>query len=155
MNPQREHFPAPPPRSPKRVDTLSCCLDHRHKQQSGSVPPTRRRREATLSSTGVNSNIQAPSRGAISIATPARPLSPVATPEWKRVQPLSRRLVPGSFGRCPAHTAPDRFGPSRWWSVCGKGVPRLRFGLCPAGPGHQALALEPHPQGLAPGGGPQ
>ncbi|KAK0145893.1 hypothetical protein N1851_015177 [Merluccius polli] len=57
-------------------------------------PPTRRRREATLSSTGVNSNILAPSRGAISIATPARRLSPVATPEWKRVQPLSRRLVP-------------------------------------------------------------
>ncbi|KAK0137965.1 hypothetical protein N1851_025840 [Merluccius polli] len=56
-------------------------------------PPTRRRREATLSSTGVNSNILAPSRGAI-IATPARRLSPVATPEWKRVQPLSRRLVP-------------------------------------------------------------
>ncbi|KAK0132160.1 hypothetical protein N1851_033046 [Merluccius polli] len=57
-------------------------------------PPTRRRREATLSSTGVNSNTLAPSRGAISIATPARRLSPVATPEWKRVQPLSRRLVP-------------------------------------------------------------
>ncbi|KAK0154873.1 putative uncharacterized transposon-derived protein F52C9.6 [Merluccius polli] len=57
-------------------------------------PPTRRRREATFSSTGVNSNILAPSRGAISIATPARRLSPVATPEWKRVQPLSRRLVP-------------------------------------------------------------
>ena len=76
------------------MDTLNCCLDHRHKQQSGPVPPTRRRREATLSSTGVNSNIQAPSRGAISIATPARRLSPVATPEWKRVQPLSRRLVP-------------------------------------------------------------
>ncbi|KAK0151079.1 hypothetical protein N1851_007770 [Merluccius polli] len=57
-------------------------------------PPTRRRREAILSSTGVNSNILAPSRGAISIATPARRLSPVATPEWKRVQPLSRRLVP-------------------------------------------------------------
>ncbi|KAK0137955.1 hypothetical protein N1851_025831 [Merluccius polli] len=57
-------------------------------------PPTRRRREATLSSTGVNSNILAPSRGAISIATPARRLSPVATPEWKRVQLLSRRLVP-------------------------------------------------------------
>ncbi|KAK0148965.1 hypothetical protein N1851_010649 [Merluccius polli] len=32
--------------------------------------------------------------GAISIATPAWRLSPVATPEWKRVQPLSRRLVP-------------------------------------------------------------
>ncbi|KAK0155241.1 hypothetical protein N1851_002432 [Merluccius polli] len=57
-------------------------------------PPTQRRREATLSSTGVNSNIQAPSQGAVSIATPARHLSPVATPEWKRVQPLSRRLVP-------------------------------------------------------------
>ncbi|KAK0147744.1 hypothetical protein N1851_012564 [Merluccius polli] len=57
-------------------------------------PPTQRRREATLSSTGVNSNIQAPSQGAVSIATPARRLSPVATPEWKRVQPLSRRLVP-------------------------------------------------------------
>ncbi|KAK0140496.1 hypothetical protein N1851_022532 [Merluccius polli] len=57
-------------------------------------PPTRRRREATLSFTGVNSNILAPSRGAISIATPARRLSPVATPEWKRVQPLSRSLVP-------------------------------------------------------------
>ncbi|KAK0139215.1 hypothetical protein N1851_024142 [Merluccius polli] len=57
-------------------------------------PPTQRRREATLSSTGVNSNIQAPSQGAVSIATPARRLSPVAIPEWKRVQPLSRRLVP-------------------------------------------------------------
>ena len=39
VNPHREHLPAPPPRSPKMVDTLSCCLDHRHKQQSGSIPP--------------------------------------------------------------------------------------------------------------------
>uniref|UniRef100_A0A3Q1CWI0 Uncharacterized protein n=1 Tax=Amphiprion ocellaris TaxID=80972 RepID=A0A3Q1CWI0_AMPOC len=30
----------------------------------------------------------------MSIDTPARRLSPLATPEWKRVQPLSRGLVP-------------------------------------------------------------
>ncbi|XP_061841661.1 dnaJ homolog subfamily C member 11 isoform X2 [Nerophis lumbriciformis] len=38
--------------------------------------------------------MQALSRGATRIATPARRLSLLATPEWKRVQPLSRELVP-------------------------------------------------------------
>ncbi|KAK0135519.1 hypothetical protein N1851_028623 [Merluccius polli] len=75
-------------------------------------PPTRRRREATLSSTGVNSNIQAPSRGAISIATPARRLSPVATPEWKRVQLLSRRLVPEPLLCVEPRIGPPRSPPS-------------------------------------------
>ncbi|KAL6464293.1 hypothetical protein MHYP_G00266100 [Metynnis hypsauchen] len=56
--------------------------------------PTRRRREATLSSTGENPNIQAPSRGAMRKPTPARRLSPWATPEKNKVQPLSRRLDP-------------------------------------------------------------
>ncbi|XP_074535606.1 trace amine-associated receptor 4-like [Halichoeres trimaculatus] len=45
------------------------------------LPP----RKATLSSTRVNSNVQALSRGARNIATPARLLLPSATPEWKRV----------------------------------------------------------------------
>ena len=59
------------------MDTLNCCLDHMHRQKSESVPvrpPTRRWREATLSSTGVNPNIQAPSRGAISIEESPTPL---------------------------------------------------------------------------------
>ena len=48
----------------------------------------------TLLSTGVNPNVQAHSWGAISMPTPALRLSLWATPEWKRVQPLSRELVP-------------------------------------------------------------
>ena len=47
-------------------------------------------------STGVNPNVQTHSWGAISMPTPALRLSPRATPEWKRVQPLSRGLVPES-----------------------------------------------------------
>ncbi|KAK0156272.1 hypothetical protein N1851_000419 [Merluccius polli] len=57
-------------------------------------PTTLRRREATLSSTGVNSNTAALSRGFMSIPTPARRLTPWATPEKNRVQPLSRSTVP-------------------------------------------------------------
>ncbi|KAK0140992.1 hypothetical protein N1851_022012 [Merluccius polli] len=110
----------------------------------------------------------------------------VATPEWKRVQPLSRRLVPEpllcvevrptissrnfSTSRTSSGTFPTRevtFHVPRA-SFCsqgsdrqagGKGFPRLRFGLCPAGPhgnrpGHQALAPEPHPQAWLQGGAP-
>ena len=57
--------------------------------------PPRRQSEATLSLTGVNSNVQAPSRGggATTIVTPACLLSLLATPEWKTVQPLSERFV--------------------------------------------------------------
>ncbi|KAK5874093.1 hypothetical protein PBY51_019071 [Eleginops maclovinus] len=55
---------------------------------------TRRRREATLSSTGVNSNKAALNRGLVSIPTPARRLTPWATPEKNRVQPLLRSKVP-------------------------------------------------------------
>ena len=64
-----------------------------------------------------------------------------------------------AFGRRPAHTAPDPFGPSHWWWVCGSGVTCPLFGLCLAGshgrrPGHQALAPEPHPQAWLQGGAP-
>ena len=55
---------------------------------------TRSRREATLSLTGENSNTEAPSCDLVSIPTPARSLSPLATSEYERVQPLSRSLVP-------------------------------------------------------------
>ncbi|KAK0136677.1 hypothetical protein N1851_027150 [Merluccius polli] len=126
-------------------------------------PPTRRRREATLSSTGVNSNILAPSRGAISIATPARRLSPVATPEWKRVQPLSRRLVPEPLlcveprigpAKVPAFGPPPSSHCTRpLWPLLlvvsrREGGPTSSFRAVPgrAPPGHQALAAEPHPQ---------
>ncbi|KAK0146532.1 hypothetical protein N1851_014139 [Merluccius polli] len=114
-------------------------------------PPTRRRREATLSSTGVNSSILAPSRGAISIATPARRLSPVATPEWKRVQPLSRRLVPepllcvevrptiSSRNFSTSHTSSGSF-PTREVTFH---VPRASF--CSRGSDRQGPCLRPPP----------
>ncbi|KAK5866698.1 hypothetical protein PBY51_020867 [Eleginops maclovinus] len=50
--------------------------------------------EATLSYTGVNSNKAALNRGLVSIPTSARRLTPWATPEKNRVQPLSRSKVP-------------------------------------------------------------
>jgi len=55
---------------------------------------TGRRREATLLFSGEYSNTLALSRGLVSIPTPARQLSPWATPEKNRVQPFSRSLVP-------------------------------------------------------------
>ena len=36
-----EALSKPPLRSPKRVNTLNCCLVHRHRQQSGFAPPPR------------------------------------------------------------------------------------------------------------------
>ena len=57
--------------------------------------PTQRQREPTLSSTGENPNVQAPSWGPISKPTSAHRLSPWAMPEYNKVQPLLRRLVPG------------------------------------------------------------
>ncbi|MEQ2314062.1 hypothetical protein AMECASPLE_008245, partial [Ameca splendens] len=73
-----------PPRTPKRVGSQNYHLVHKHKQVR-TCPPTGWRKEATLSCTGVNPNVP----------TPAWRLSPRATPEWKSVQPLSGRLVPG------------------------------------------------------------
>ncbi len=58
------------------------------------LSPTRRCRETTFSFTGVNSNTWRLSWGAISKPTPARRLSPWATPEWWRVHPLLRSVVP-------------------------------------------------------------
>ncbi|KAI3355660.1 hypothetical protein L3Q82_004253 [Scortum barcoo] len=78
----REHGPlplkgVPVPRA--LMDTL--ILEHgvrygqTHKQQQETYPPTRRRREATLLFTGVNSNTWRLSWGAISKPTPALPLT--------------------------------------------------------------------------------
>lgn len=41
-----------------------------------------------------NANVQAAGRGDTKIPTPACRLSSRATPDWDRVQPLSRRLLP-------------------------------------------------------------
>jgi len=82
----------PPPGTPKRVGTLNCRLVRKHKQQSGPVPPPEEGREATLSSTGVNPNVHAHNRAAVSMPTPALRLSQRAIPEL--TGPLSRRLVP-------------------------------------------------------------
>ena len=58
----------------------------------------RGREEATPLFPGVNSNVQALSQGATRMATPARHLSLLGTPEWKRVQSFYRRLHPEPRG---------------------------------------------------------
>ncbi|KAI3364866.1 hypothetical protein L3Q82_001057 [Scortum barcoo] len=56
-SPQPEHYQVPLPGTPRRPGTLYCCSARRHKTIAArDLSPTRRRREATLSFTGVNSN---------------------------------------------------------------------------------------------------
>jgi len=90
-----EPFPGCHPETPRQADTLNCCSVHKHTQQSEPSPQrlavawrqpshSRGRRsagEATLS------------WGLVSIPTPTRRLTPWATPEKERVQPISRRRL--------------------------------------------------------------
>jgi len=89
-----EPFTGCHPRTPRRLDTLNCCLVRRHTTVRAFPPATCSRMEVTLSFTGENSNTAVLSRGLVSIPTPAWRLTPWATPEKERVQPLSRSLVP-------------------------------------------------------------
>ncbi len=77
-------YPGPHWRTLRWPGILSCCLVHKHKQQSEPWP----QRLAD------NSNIAMLSRGLVSVPTPAWHLSLWATLEWERVQPLSRSFVP-------------------------------------------------------------
>ncbi|MEQ2226270.1 hypothetical protein ILYODFUR_025761 [Ilyodon furcidens] len=97
----------------------------------------------------MNLNVQAPQWGATSMPTPAQRLLPRATPEWKSVEPLSRRLVPepcvevnltiSSRNLSTSHTNSGAF-PTREVTFY---VPRASF--CSRGSDCQGLHLWPPP----------
>ena len=106
--------------------------------------------------------------GQLYLAGTSQPCAPAQAPSPpERWRSMSLELASAAedrtakvpaFGRCPAHNAPDPFGPSCWWWAGGKGVPRNLFGLCPARPhGYRPPGARPRapPPGLAPGGGPR
>ncbi|KAI3352208.1 hypothetical protein L3Q82_005568 [Scortum barcoo] len=70
-----------PPRDSKKAGYSVLLFGPYAQTTARDLSPTRRRREATLSFTGVNSNTWRLSWGAISKPTPARRRSPWATPE--------------------------------------------------------------------------
>uniref|UniRef100_A0A3B5M101 IF rod domain-containing protein n=1 Tax=Xiphophorus couchianus TaxID=32473 RepID=A0A3B5M101_9TELE len=72
-HPSRSHLHCPPETAtlltPKRVDTLTYHLAHKHRRQSEPDPSTYRRRETTLLFTKVNPNIQGFTSAVVEVST--------------------------------------------------------------------------------------
>ncbi|MEQ2302536.1 hypothetical protein AMECASPLE_007694 [Ameca splendens] len=109
------------------------------------LSPTQRRRDATLSFTGVNPNTRQLSWGATSKPTPARRLCPWATPEKRRWVPeptLCVEASPTISSRylLTSRTSSGSFPPSEVTFH----IPRASLSI--RGSGHRGLHLRPPPK---------
>ncbi|KAI3375638.1 hypothetical protein L3Q82_003955 [Scortum barcoo] len=145
-SPQSGALSSTPPRDSKKAwySILLFGLCQRHKQQQETYPQPERRREATLSFTGVNSNTWRLSWGAISKPTTARRHSPRAIQSSSRAQAMCMEvsLTISSWylsTSCMQAQAPQRGDMSLWpefWS-------RIRSSRPPATTATQTTLHQP------------
>ncbi|KAK5618203.1 hypothetical protein CRENBAI_020829 [Crenichthys baileyi] len=148
------HYPTPPTGTPRRPGYSALPLGPLAETTVRDLSPTRRRRDATLSSTGVNPNTRT-ADGGQQANPPQPPASPWGHSRVKRVQPLSRRwgseptlCVEASPTISSRYLDPPQklrapFPPSEGGGPRGM-ASHLSFGLGPAGPPRGA---NPGPQG--------
>ncbi|KAK5613643.1 LARGE xylosyl- and glucuronyltransferase 2 [Crenichthys baileyi] len=121
MESREGHYPAPQTRDPRRPGHPTLPFGPQAETKVRDLSPTRRRRDATLSSTGVNPNTRRLSWG-----QQANPPSPPPLP----VGPLQsrRESSPSQGDGFPEHTLCG----GRWWAHWG-GASSSRWGLGPPG----------------------